>query len=592
MKRLKTFPWHPFAFAAYPVLFLLAQNLDDMKAGEAVSPMMKALAATAVIFAGLAFVTKNALKTALGLSLFIMLFVSCGRLTDWLSADGPSFLDEPWRASAVAISLSAIVFAAGLYAIVKTRASLVTLTVSLNVAAAALLAVCAVNIAIHEAKALRTVNQHAFVDSGAGIILNKPSEPRNIYYIILDACSRSDNLKKIYGFDNGALLEYLRSKGFRIAENSRANYPYTESSLASSLNCTYLGDVSGRYMEDNRVPLKDMISSCRVATLLKGAGYRLVSFNGDEIGGADVCLPARGANQFEKGLFNTTAAATPEAKRAEKREEIRYAFAHLADTTAMQGPVFVYAHFMAPHPPFVFTRTGGDQDEEEFAGTGGGNDILSLDGGVTRKEYIERYDEQLAYVNTLLEAALDDVLARSKVPPIIIIQGDHGSDAFVHPDSIDGTYLADRMSIFNAYYLPAGGDKLLYDSITPSGSSSSSTSAPIARSWRTRASSRRRSAGTTSSRSPTRSARPRTSRGCASSRGWTTSRTWPRGPRESRISLRPKRKAAAIRRRRFAPKHSSNAGLQVDYSHSILFGESRYVREHDAPVAWRQSCRG
>ena len=46
-------------------------------------------------------------------------------------------------------------------------------------------------------------------------------------------------------------------------------------------------------------------------------------------------------------------------------------------------------------------------------------------------------------------------------PPIIVIQADHGP--------LGGEITSDgaRMSIFNAYYLPDGGDQLLYPSISP-----------------------------------------------------------------------------------------------------------------------------
>jgi hypothetical protein len=52
---------------------------------------------------------------------------------------------------------------------------------------------------------------------------------------------------------------------------------------------------------------------------------------------------------------------------------------------------------------------------------------------------------------------VSDILDASEIPPIIILQGDHGS-----PNSIEG-----RMAILSAYYLPGGGDQMLYSSITP-----------------------------------------------------------------------------------------------------------------------------
>ncbi len=52
-------------------------------------------------------------------------------------------------------------------------------------------------------------------------------------------------------------------------------------------------------------------------------------------------------------------------------------------------------------------------------------------------------------------SALEEILASSDIPPIIVMHGDHG--------------LRDenRLQILNAYYLPAGGRKALYPTISP-----------------------------------------------------------------------------------------------------------------------------
>jgi hypothetical protein len=58
-------------------------------------------------------------------------------------------------------------------------------------------------------------------------------------------------------------------------------------------------------------------------------------------------------------------------------------------------------------------------------------------------------------------------MSNSAKPPIIIIQGDHGPGAFVHHDSLDGTYLQDRMAILNAYLMPGADKSVLDHSLTP-----------------------------------------------------------------------------------------------------------------------------
>jgi hypothetical protein len=66
----------------------------------------------------------------------------------------------------------------------------------------------------------------------------------------------------------------------------------------------------------------------------------------------------------------------------------------------------------------------------------------------------------LKYIASRLPQIVSDIISRSKNPPVIIIQGDHGFKAWDNPK--------DRLSILNAYYLPGtDSNKLLYQSITP-----------------------------------------------------------------------------------------------------------------------------
>jgi hypothetical protein len=64
---------------------------------------------------------------------------------------------------------------------------------------------------------------------------------------------------------------------------------------------------------------------------------------------------------------------------------------------------------------------------------------------------------QTKYLNKKLLDAIDTILAESKTPPIIILQGDHGP--WLQPKE-------EHMWILNAYYLPDHMEKL-YPTISP-----------------------------------------------------------------------------------------------------------------------------
>jgi hypothetical protein len=104
--------------------------------------------------------------------------------------------------------------------------------------------------------------------------------------------------------------------------------------------------------------------------------------------------------------------------------------------TKMPGKKFVYLHVLAPHPPFVLGENG------EFAPT---------------QDPIQGYDNSVTYLNIRIIPLIKTILANSKNPPVIILQGDHGWGA------TDKT----RTFILNAYHLPGGGASQIYPTITP-----------------------------------------------------------------------------------------------------------------------------
>jgi hypothetical protein len=136
----------------------------------------------------------------------------------------------------------------------------------------------------------------------------------------------------------------------------------------------------------------------------------------------------------------------------DKRELMQFVFDELPAIAAGRGPNLVFAHVIAPHSPYVF----GPNGEHIFVTGVGGEPSERVPGQV--HPYWEAYAGQTAHLNTLVLEAVRGILARSSTPPIIVIQGDHG-------------YVGDppdaKPPILNAYYLPGGGDELIYDEISP-----------------------------------------------------------------------------------------------------------------------------
>ena len=260
--------------------------------------------------------------------------------------------------------------------------------------------------------------------------------------------------------------------------------------MASSLNCTYLDDLANQIGAEyaERWPLHRMIDNNNVFNFLKQYGYVFVRHTmfGTKIRNADdyVILnrtPPGSLSRFQNIVINTTAIPVLLWILSQKlsyyqytqyeshRKQIFYFFDYISNWTKMNSPVFVYAHIMAPHPPFVFGENG-----KEINPTG------PLVPWVSRDEFLRNYKGQLIYINKKVKETIDDIISNAPEPPIIILQPDHGPASLIADIDQELSFLLDqanegcvkaafkeRMSILNAYYLPNGGHAYLYDEITP-----------------------------------------------------------------------------------------------------------------------------
>ena len=79
-------------------------------------------------------------------------------------------------------------------------------------------------------------------------------------------------------------------------------------------------------------------------------------------------------------------------------------------------------------------------------------------------DYVVKYRRQIQFVTKRIQRTVDEILAQSSEPPIIVLQSDHGPAQ--RPEGEFGN-LQERMGILHAIHLPDGGDALLYPRITP-----------------------------------------------------------------------------------------------------------------------------
>lgn len=461
---------HPFLFAAFPVLFLFAHNIRELQISVVVIPITFILILTSLMFFLSRLIIRDDQKAAVLLSFVLVLFFSyepCSSLVQDFRLFIGSFVIGPHKFFLIT---AGSLFCFGAHFIIKTRKRLHNLTKIMNVVALSLVLIPSFSISIDIFTHWRVGIDNRGKNNAKmnEIISGKTTKLPNIYYIILDAYGSAGILSEVYGYDNGEFINFLKQKGFYVANKSKSNYHSTFLSLSSSLNLSYLNPADG--FQEKRY------SDNRVFSLMKQHGYTTVfasSLAGDvRMSNADFILRIGWLDDFEYNLLNLT--PLPELLRRlhlslgsynRHRERINYTFDTIADTTGWDSPVFVYAHIFSPHPPFVFGPNGEKLQPNRKYSVNDATDFFT-EGG-TRDEYIKGYREQIQYINKRLIKLINHILSRKDNLSVIILQADHGPRSMTDWSNLDKTYLKECYSILNAYYLPSNGNNVLYESITP-----------------------------------------------------------------------------------------------------------------------------
>ena len=303
------------------------------------------------------------------------------------------------------------------------------------------------------------------------------SQLPDIYHIVLDGYGRSDVLQRLYGTDNSDFLENLRRRDFFVASHSRSNYHQTEASLASTLNLGYL-DARQLQAFRTRVPLHSLIHNSLFVRILKQHGYETVAFqsgtSATECTGFERYLsPSKGFSNFQDFVFHMTAfpallqtveSWVPYFPSTLHRNRIAATFQAVPEVTRDRtAPSYVFAHILAPHPPFVFDEFGNARDLR------GAN--LLADGEFfraahDRATYVDGYSRQLRHINQQVLTMVDRIQTRSSRPVVIVLQGDHGPRSRVHLSSAGRSDLDEALGILLAAVVPPDTVQPLDDDMT------------------------------------------------------------------------------------------------------------------------------
>ena len=472
MKKIQhPIPLHPLFIAIYPIVFLLSYNISQINPTQALRPIVISVAVAFFLTFLFGAAAKNYGQGGLSASILLALFFTYGHVHRWLEANLSNFANH-----ALLLILWLFLLVIGMLLKYKIRDVEIT-TKYLNIISFVLILqpIFSIVFFIAQSGVPEEIKPPSPFENIQPSLSEVNFDTPDIYYIILDAYGRADVIEELFSYDNVDFIHYLEERGFYIAEQSRSNYVQTSLSLASSLNLNYLGEAEDVESGD-RDPLAELIQHSEVRSYLEGQGYQTVAFatgyGPSTLADADIFISYHPnlINDLEGLILRTSVTRAMGDKMQNlflpflcdtQRDGILNIFENLKNVPDLPGPKFVFAHILSPHPPFIFDADGNAVKHGDCNGLDG----TSFEG--SRDDYEEGYSQQIAYISKLTKDVIESILANSTTPPVIIIQGDHGSGMLLDLNSSENSCLHERTANLNAYYIPSAKDNLLYKEISP-----------------------------------------------------------------------------------------------------------------------------
>jgi hypothetical protein len=472
LQSVFSFPFYAILLGILPVLFLWQHNLGQVSTGGAFISFLYTLPVIIAIWLLCRLIFRSAQKASVIASIVFLLFFSFGHVYSLFESEKAAAWNIGFFKLAV---VYAVLLAAGVFLTIKIRKHSHNLVTWLNL-------ILILLVVINTAAIIRFQSRVTTADRSRAQIEPEPRTGRDhtqpdVYYFIFDSYAREDVFSGMLGYDNSAFIHALEERGFYIADCANSNYDGTLASLGSSLNYEYLDEA----VLSDEAGIINRFKNSQIRQYFSSKGYQFVTARGfssfNDINDSDIYLNYRKdlgeqdnleqvgfANLYLKTtlvrilyelydmdpvrydllpywLYSGEKTSTVMGHAAYWYYQTNYMFDAIPLLPEDEGPYFVYAHFNPPHGPYVFAANGNFRYVHEPADP---------------RQY---YLDAVIYLNEQILKMIDDILAKSSVPPIIVIQGDHA------PQLLTEGY--DKHKILNAYYFPEGRKAQLYETITP-----------------------------------------------------------------------------------------------------------------------------
>lgn len=326
---------------------------------------------------------------------------------------------------------------------------------------------------------------------------SKPLTKPDIYYVVLDRYANDETLKNIYGFDNSKFYDTLQNLNFVNQTNAFANYPFTMSSITSTLAMTYSSQLNKKFGNDKNqtaFPYRSILSNAPVVQILKENGYQYnqisswwdftrvgikadyeptKSFRFTVFGkqfwlsdlSRDIINKSALSDLFKKGLeINGKVVIKYDLNRNPRQnfEAQLNAITDISGSKHKTNPQFSFAHILVPHDPYIFTADGSEPEYDSER-----NDI-GLD------EYT-KYTNQITYLNKRIIETISNIRKNSP-DAVIVVQADEGpypkefrynitQNNYYDPAKLPLPQLKQKFGILASYYMPGVDAKTVNEKI-------------------------------------------------------------------------------------------------------------------------------
>jgi len=445
------------SFSAFPILFLFSQNSDVISLTDLVTTLIVTSIITFIGWAILSKVLKNQRKSGIIIVIMTILFFSYGHVLE-------SFVFEIDKASGghkhlFLLSIYGIFFIITSVKIWRTKEKLDNVE---KIVCGIGITLCILAISSVDYSNYNSVQNYDEKISNIGSTVEK----RNIYYILFDGYSSSEILEEVYGHDNSQVVDFLKDEGFFIAENSYTNYPQTQLFLSALLNMeyiNYLADEVGDKSKNFKV-LGNKIYESKIITDFRDGGYGIyyldtgfLAYPTKMKSDMNLCTYNNYFNSQFQILILRMSMFNPiyhEFFEEDYRQRILCTFEEIPKIHEYsEKPVFVFAHIMVPHAPYIFGPNGEDMSSESFEMESSGKDK-------------EGYLNQAKFAEKTIVELVKKIRASDK-QAIIMIMSDSGSDSTLDWNNPNDESIRERFGNFNTYYFPDGGNEILYDGMSP-----------------------------------------------------------------------------------------------------------------------------